>query len=424
MNTLTSKKMFYFAWLAIASFYLYQYMLRVGPGIMIVELRQAFKLTAEEISSMGAIYLYAYSLVQIPLGFIIDRVGLRRVLIVSLIVCLLGSSLFACATSVWMLQLGRFWIGIGSAPAFVCALKYISDHLPAKHQGLFMGATLSLGTVGALLSGKFLTLSLDRFEWQNTMWLCILLGVIILSIIMWRVPASQTKKSTPQVAIGSQLREGFRSIFQRKEILIYAVLTISVYTPLCVLADLWGTTFLMEKFSLGRSDAAQMNLYMYGGLTIGSLLLPWISLKWNILKETILLCSFGVIASTFALLYVQEISMWQLTFLLTSIGVFCGAEMICFAGASRSSSLAYSGLTLGVVNTLNMLGGAFIQQIMGWYLDAHWTGAYDLDGARYYGQDELSSALLVLVFLMIGCTLLVFLLPKFNVIKERSLQTT
>lgn len=425
INHYKAHRFYYLAWFAIAAFYLYQYILRVSPGIMIVELRDMFKLTAEEISSMGAIYLYAYSLVQIPLGFVLDRIGVRRVLIFSIFMCLFGSALFAYASSVGMLQLGRFWIGIGSAPAFICALKFISDYLPEKHHGFFMGATLSLGTVGALLSGKFLVLSLESVGWENTLLLCIALGVLILLPIMLCVPFSQMQESSTPEAMLSQLRNGFLSILQRKEILIYSILAISVYTPLCVLADLWGTLFLMERFSLPRADAAQMNLYMYGGLTIGSLLLPWLSLKWDRMRETILVCAIGIIIAVLTLLYVKELSSLQLTLLLTSIGFFCGAEMICFAGAAQSSVSTYSGLTLGVVNTLNMLGGALIQQLIGWTLDFHWTGTYSAEGARYYGQEELSSAFLILVFVMMGCTAMIFLLPKKSlVLYKRNFEPT
>lgn len=412
IHHLKTHRLYYLAWLSIAAFYLYQYILRVSPGIMIVELRQIFKLTAEEISSMGAIYLYAYSLVQIPLGFVLDRIGVKRVLVLSILMCLFGTALFAYASNVGMLQIGRFWIGLGSAPAFICALKFTSDYLPEKHHGLFMGATLSLGTLGALLSGKFLVHSLERVGWENTLLLCMALGVVILLPIMIFIPFSITQTNSTRAAIFPQLREGFLSILQRKEILIYSLLAISVYTPLCILADLWGTMFLMERFSLIRADAAQMNLYMYGGLTIGSLVLPWISLKWNKMREVILFCAIGIIMGVLTLLYVKGLSTWQLTILLTSIGIFCGAEMICFAAAAQSSLRAYSGLTLGIVNTLNMLGGALIQQLIGWYLDLHWTGTYGVEGARYYGQGELSSAFLILVFVMIGSTFMIFLLPK------------
>lgn len=412
MKIFTLKKtyVYYMAWFAISLFYFYQYILRVSPGIMIVELREVYKLTADEFSALGAIYLYAYSLLQVPLGFILDRVGIRRLIAFSVLICVLGTLLFAYAHNMWALQMGRFLIGVGSAPAFICALKLVSDHLPLKKQGLFMGATLAIGTIGALLAGKVLVALIDQFGWQNSLVWCAGLGGFILLFTVACVPSSQ------KVVISSSdygyLREGLRQIFKQKEILLYSIIAISVYTPLCILADLWGTVFLMEKFTLSRADAAEITLYMYGGLTIGSLLLPWFSVRKGVLKEIILCCAIGLILTLLTLLYGGYLSQGQLSILLILLGFFCGAEMICFAGAAQFAPVGHSGLSLGVVNTLNMMGGAFVQQGIGCYLDAHWRGKYGAEGARLYEADELSSAFLILILIMVVCSFIVFALPK------------
>lgn len=416
MSFLKSNKnvntIYYVAWLAIAVFYFYQYILRISPGIMVVELRQAFKLTAEEFSSLGSIYLFSYSLLQIPLGFILDYIGVRRVIMMSIVTCIAGTTLFALAEDLWMLQLGRFLIGLGSAPAFICALKLVHDHLPPKFSGLFMGITLAIGTFGALLSGKFLVAILESHGWQNSLLLCAAMGGIIFFLTLACVPKDKKKENSKPHHFIPYLRQGLITVFKSKSIIIYSIIAISVYTPLCVLADLWGTAFLMEKFSLERAIAAQLSLYLYAGLTLGSLLLPWLSMKWRIAKEVIQICAIGMMISLCVLLYISHISTGQLACLLTLIGLFCGAEMICFAGAAEHSPALHSGLTLGVVNTLNMLGGALVQQLIGWYLDFQWKGSFGINGERFYDASELSTAFSLLIVIIFACWVLSFKLPK------------
>lgn len=407
--------LYYAAWFVVALFYFYQYILRVSPGIMVVELRHVFKLTAQEFSSLGSIYLLSYSLLQIPLGFILDWVGVKRVIIVSILLCILGTCLFAYAQSVWMLQASRFLIGLGSAPAFICALKLVHDHLSKKYAGLLMGVTLSIGTLGALLSGKCLVRILEAKGWQSASLLCMVLGVLILALAFFIIPKQQ-KKTMEHITPVVHFKKGMIEIFKRKEILIYSIIAISVYTPLCVLADLWGAAFLMEKFSITRATAVQLSLYLYAGLTLGSLLLPGLSVKWGVLRETIQICGIGLIVALTMLLYADSLSIWQVGMLLTLIGLFCGAEMICFAGAAQYSPSYYSGLALGVVNTLNMLGGAIIQQIIGMTLDFQWKGEYYADGSRFYSTPELTAAFSLLIGIILACCLLTILLPK----KQRS----
>ncbi len=402
------------AWFTIAIFYFYQYILRISPGIMVLELRQAFKLTAEEFSSLGSIYLLSYSLLQIPLGFFLDYLGVRRVILISITICIIGICIFANSLDLWMLQLGRFMIGLGSAPAFICALKIVQDHLPEKYRGLLMGVTLAIGTLGALLSGKFMVAILEKHGWQNAVLLCAALGGFIFTLVFSIIPQDKKKSIAFRGTLG-QLRHGLKAIFRSPEIVIYSIIAISVYTPLCVLADLWGTAFLMEKYALQRSSAAQLSLYLYGGLTLGSLLLPWFSMQKNRSKEVIQICTLGLMISLFTLLYANNLSLVELSLTLTFIGIFCGAEMICFAGAADYSPSSHTGLTLGVVNTLNMLGGALATQLIGWYLDFQWKGAYGLNGERFYGASEFTAAFSLLIALIFACGLLSIKLPKKNV---------
>ena len=378
---------------------------------MVVELRQNFQLTAEQFSSLGSIYLLAYSLLQIPLGFILDILGVRRVITIAILICISGTCLFALATDLWMLQLGRFLIGLGSAPAFICALKLVRDHLPQKYAGLLMGVTLSIGTIGAVISGKLLVILLEMTRWQNALYLSAGLGALLLIAVLTVVPKDVSK--TPVHRMNwDQFRQGFKSVFQHREIVLYSLIAIGLFTPLCVLADLWGTALIMEKFTLGRAQAASLSMYLYGGLTLGSLILPWLSLKWRISKRVIQVCAIGLILCLCTLLYANGLMIWQLALLLTIIGILCGAEMICFAAATQDCASSYSGLALGVVNTLNMLGGGLVQQIIGWSLDWQWTGTYSLDGARYYGAHELALSFSLLIIIIASCCLLTLKLPN------------
>ena len=403
---------YYLAWLAISLFYFFQYIIRISPGIMVVELRQEFKIDAEAFSSLGAIYLYAYSLTQVPFGLLLDRYGVKPVLVSSIMTCLVGTFLFTHAVDVWMLQSARFLIGLGSAPAFICALKIVSDRLPSKKQGLFMGATLSIGTIGALLSGKALVMLLDSVGWRTSMTICIGLGAFILVLVYMLIPKNRSDVVKQETFKLQKFVQDLWIVLKTRQVVLYSVIAIGVYTPLCVLADLWGTAFLMEKFQLSRAGAAQITLSMYGGLTLGSFVLPWVSGRYNQLRRYILLSALGIAIAITTILVFDNIPAWGLVIILSSVGFFCGAEMICFTGAASYATNTNSGLLLGVVNTLNMLGGGLANQVIGSYLEYQWKGTYMEDGSKYYGHTELSHAFMILPAFVLLCCLLTIFLPK------------
>lgn len=402
----------YFAWASVALFYFYQYILRVAPGVMIHEIRHDFNVNAEQFATLGAFYLYAYSLLQIPLGMIVDRVGVRRTIIVSIILCLVGSALIALSHVFFLAQFSRVLIGIGSASAFMCSLKIIADRLPPGSRGFLMGATLTLGTIGALIAGKPLAFLLDAFGWRATMLYTTAIGIIVLIIAFIFLPKrSKHRPTLAQESIQSEAKNLF-SILKNQQIILYGLLAVGLYAPLSALADLWGTAFLMQKFLLARSDAAHITMMMYIGLFIGSLFMPWLCEKYNILDYAIQICALGIVTLFAFLLYGPEINSTQLIVLLLCLGYFCGAEMMCFTGALLYTNRNNSGLTIGVVNTFNMLGGAFLQQFIGYSLDFQWDGRLDEKGLRIYNTHQFEVALSILLIVTILCFFISFRLIR------------
>lgn len=393
----------YFAWASVALFYFYQYILRVAPGVMIHEIRHDFGVNADQFATLGSFYLYAYSLLQIPLGMIVDRVGVRRTIISSIVLCLAGSTLMAFSHIFFLVQLSRIFIGAGSASAFMCSLKIVADRLPPGSRGLLMGVTLTLGTVGALVAGKPLVYFLDAVGWRTTMLYTTAIGVIILIFAFIFLPKrSKHRLNLAQESIQSETKNLF-SILKNKQIVLYAFLAVGLYAPLSALADLWGTAFLMQKFSLARADAAHTIMMMYIGLAIGSLFMPWMCEKYNLLNLAIQVCGFGIITLFAFLLYGPEITSIPLTILLLCLGFFCGAEMMCFAGALLYTNPNNSGLTIGIVNTFNMLGGAILQQFIGYSLDFQWDGLLNEKGMRMYTTYQFEVALSILTIVITLC---------------------
>jgi len=397
----------YLAWFAIALFYFYQYILRVSPGVMFDEIRLAFRITAEQFATLGAFYLLGYSLLQIPLGIIVDRIGVKKMSLYSIAICIFGSLLFVSTQHFWVAQVSRFIIGVGSASAFMCALKFVADHFPPGGRGLLMGATLALGTVGAVLSAKSVRYIGEYADWHDVIAISAVIGFIVFIFIAFAV------KNHTQDAYAVLNRKSWKdivssicAIFADKQIMIYAVLAIGLYTPLSALADLWGTAFVKQKFALSQADAAEISQLMYVGLTIGSLVLPWVAEKYNKLNLAIVVCSFGILGVFSVILYMPAGSVLELQAMLIVLGFFCGAEMMCFTGALYKSHKFDSGEIIGVVNTLNMLGGAILQQLVGWALDREWDGLVDVHGIRQYTTGQFTVALTSLTIVIFFCCLI------------------
>ena len=400
----------YMAWLTCALFFLLQYTLRVTPNVMMQDLRNDFLVNADEYATLGSYYLYAYALSQIPLGFLIDRFGIRRITLISMFLCIFSLVLSANATAFLHLKLARILVGCGSGVAFTGALKIASDAFPPEKRGVLMGLTLTFGTIGALTAGKPLVTMLETTGWRDTFLLITVCFVPLLFLAVFSLPSRQRHDTA--IKTETDTFQTLKFILSNKYILIYTALAIGLYTPLSSLADLWGTAFLMKKYDFTLSTAATANTMMYLGMAIGSLGLGAICTKKNTLNLGIQLSGIGLLFITTIVVLGPVLPFSLTSLILIGMGFFCGAEMLCFSGASLHTTPQTSGLTLGFVNTLNMLGGAVLQQFIGFGLDMQWSGGLTSTGVREYSLLNYTNALLSLIVIIGLCVFLSFFLKR------------
>lgn len=398
----------YLAWFSAALFFAFQYMLRITPNIMSNELKEVFNINAKEFASLGSLYYLAYSLLQIPIGKITDILGVKKIILSSIILCIIGGFIFTLGYKFYYLQIGRVIMGVGSASAFLCALKIVVDYFPVKIRGLLMGATLTFGTIGALISGNILITIISKFGWKNTSYISVFIGIIIfiLCFVFIKLLPSEEKIVQKYNFKWKNLFHIIKNILCQKNVVIYSIISISVYTPLAMLADLWGSSFIQAKFLISKEAASSISLNLYLGLGIGSIILPWICQKYSILKKGIAICAVVTFVLFCIIIYVPNINIYILNILMIMIGFFCGAEMMCFTVALQSSTKENSGEVIGTVNTFNMLGGALLQQGMGQCLAFMWSGQYTKDGRYLYTLEEYQYSFIPMIAILCICAII------------------
>lgn len=405
----------YLIWASVALFFFYQYILRVYPSVMVNELRFDFALTAEQFSYFGAFNLYAYSLLQIPVGLLVDKYGVRRMVLASIALCLVATILASLTSNLYFAYLSRIMMGAGSACSFMCTLKSVVDYLPEKGRGVWMGATLTLGVAGALIAGKPLSITMDLVGWRHALLLTTIIGASIFVLVFTVFPRQKIEQNVSEKTTANDILCGIQAILKTRMVLIYAFLAVGLYTPLSVMADLWGVAYIMSKFGLDRSRAAEVSMMLYIGLCIGSLALPYVAEKYNALNTTIRICIFGILTTLCAILFLPNLGTWEVSLLFLLLGLFCGAEMLCFTGITNYAPPGKIGVTFGITNTANMLGGAIAQQIIGFALDRFlWNGALDAHGHRLYSNSDYTMALSSLAIIIIACCWVSSKLPKKN----------
>lgn len=378
------------------------------PGVLVDEVRQKFSMNAEQFALLGSLFYYGYSLIQIPLGVLIDKYGIRITVIISIFLCVIGTILFSSTSSKYLAFISRIVLGLGAASAFMSCLKLSNDYLPKGIKAIAIGATLTAGALGALFTGAPLNFLLQEFtNWQEAFYLLAIIGFIL--IVMAAAFLPKTHKKDSDESLNHQFITTVFTVLKNKSIMLYAFIAIALYSPLSVMADLWGTAFLMKKFSITREGASPLLMNIYIGMAFGSIFLPYLIEKNFNLNKVIKFSALMLLLLFSILVYANNLSEISLVILMILIGFFCGAEMLCFTAALWYVDPKSSGVTIGVVNTLNMLGGAIMQHVIGIYLDANWSGELDNLGLRIYSIEDFVEAFSILVIIITICLIVAFI---------------
>jgi len=175
-----------------AAFYCYEYLLRITPGIMVPELQQAFSvdgrnLDATLIGNLSGFYYYAYTPMQLPVGLLMDRYGPRGILTLAVICCAFGTLVFGITQFYWVAAIARFFVGFGSAFAFVGVLKLASAWLPGDRFAMVSGMTTTLGVIGAMIGGILLTEFVQAIGWRETIQYSAYVGFVLIPVIWFVV---------------------------------------------------------------------------------------------------------------------------------------------------------------------------------------------------------------------------------------------
>ncbi|MBM3468278.1 MAG: MFS transporter [Alphaproteobacteria bacterium] len=388
----------YTIWFCAVLFYLYQYIIRVSPSVMKDDLMVAFNVSASGFSSLSSFALYCYALMQIPVGMLVDHYGTRRMVLSSIFLCATGVVLFASCEQLALGYLARMMMGTGSACAFLSVSKIVNEWFPDTHKGIMMGFVPTFGTLGAYLGGPPLVMLIENQGWRTSLLILATIGFVVLVLNFLSLPTA--RKGSKEIIPGEETVsfQALMAVFKNGQAWLFGFVAIGIYLSISVVADLWGVSFVQEKFMVSKQDAAQMISYMYFGTACGCPIFGWISRVIGSVKYTLLIGATGTVAFLGYLVFASHIPLWLGNATCFSIGICTGAEILCFIAACEMMGPEVSGTMTGFLNCIVSLAGAMIQQHVGMVLDYFWDGALLESGVRAYSIHTYKVAFGVILF--------------------------
>ena len=374
-------------WISATFLYCYQFFLRSSPNVMEDVLRQEFLMDAESFGLLASFYYIAYSILQIPMGVLIDKIGLRRILTFSAAMCSFGAFIFGLSDGLMMAKIGRFCMGMGSAGVFLSCLKLITLWFPRRRFGIFLGLTMMMGTFGAISAGAPLALLVQGMGWRLSLLSFSVLGMI-WALLLWLVVRDRKAPlglKSEEVPI--PLFVGLKRVITNPQIWLAALYGTTMYAVLSAFADLWGTPYLMHAYDLDKPSAAAASTSVYVGLALGGPFFGYLSERFKSRKMPMLMSACGGLLFFSLFLYVSDLSITFVYICLFAVGFFVGGKLMNFAVATDSVPYSLSGTATGFVNGCCMTSGIIFQPLIGKLMCYNWDGKMVNGVARYATSD-------------------------------------
>jgi predicted MFS family arabinose efflux permease len=387
----------FFMWLMPLSFFAYQFVLRLLPSLTMQDIMKEFAIDATNYGFLASVYYYGYAGAQIPIAIALDKYGARKILVLCATLCGVGMFLF-CNTDNWTIALiSRFLIGVGSAGGFLTTAKVISQCFPSESYSKMVGLSFSIGLLGAVYSGKPLSLLLQQFNWHELgkSLSFIAIGIALLALLFLKV---QKDEVTEDFQIKNSLE-----IFRSPTILLLAISNLLLVGSLEGFADVWGVNYLVAGYGIEKSLAAEIVSFIPIGMIFGGPLLSLLSKK---IGEYMGIVLAGIIMSL-CLIYViffrGDLIILRVVFFC--IGIMCCYQVLVFAIGNKLSKPSNLSIITAFLNCINMLGGAFFHSIIGFSMDLFSDGS-----STSYVAETYTHALLVIPFCAVLGSIIIFYL--------------
>ncbi|HEV3215003.1 MAG TPA: MFS transporter [Vicinamibacterales bacterium] len=394
-------------WGVAALFYLFAFYLRVSPAVMTTELMRDFRITAAELGTFSAFYFYAYVLMQLPTGVLVDLWGARKLLIVGTLAAAAGTFIFGFAPSYAVASAGRALIGASTAVAWVITLKLATHWFPAGQFATLSGIGLFIGNIGALFAQVPLRMLLDHFDWRTV---ALISGAIILALTLlaWAFVKNDPEElgfesySPPELRHtraslpwGERFR-GLGRIFTYRNVVLIFLAQGGFLGALLSFTGLWGPPYLRVRFAVPATTAAAVCSVMVVCFAVASPLFGYLSDKIGRRKPLYLGGALVAAAGWGVLFYAPGVGLTTFIAVAAVTSFAAGAIIIGFAFAKESVPIHFLGTVSGAVNMGNMIGPMLLQPAIGSVLDRRWSGAI-AGGLRVYHAGDFQAGFLLIV---------------------------
>lgn len=373
-------------WCLAASFFFYKYLVQVSPSVMTEELMHTFHVHAAGLGNLSAFYFYAYLIMQIPVGILLDRFSPRKITTLAILICSFSTLGFAYTDNIIIACIMRALMGFGAAFAAVSCFKLASMWFPPKRFALISGLFMTAAMLGAVGGQMPLSALINSVGWRGALHSVAYLGMafgIVYYLLVRDKPTAHAHDAITSFGIIKQLYK----IFVNPQALMLSVYSGLAFAPVSVFGGLWGVPFLKLAYTLDKNTAAFAISCIFIGFAAGAPFWGWLSDSIGQRKPILFLGTGSALICLFCVVFLNNMPYILLLTLLFLFGFGASGFFTCFAMIKETFPLVLAATVLGWMNTFDSLCEALYEPLIGAVMDYTWSG-HIINNVRQYSLES------------------------------------
>lgn len=363
-----------------------------ASGVLSSHLAATFNVTGFELGLLHSSYVYAYGILQLPAGVMVDRFGTRKIAGWGALIMSLGMVGFANAGAYWTAVGARFLAGIGSSVIVVAGVRFTANWFRADEFATISGFAVAFSRVGQVLATAPLAILVAAVGWRSGLSALGAVGTTVAGGIYVAAHGTPLKAGVSQIgsvaspagAGDGSLTDPVRNVLGDLGTWLLGAYAFVLGGTVLTLFGLWGIPYLVHVYGLSVESASMFLLGSIAGGIVGAPMLGWLSdaltdrMRLMIVSGVAIMICYGSIA------VFESLPLLLVGAILVAVGIFSGTTILLITVMKERHPGDVS-TAAGTINGIAFLGGAVFPVALGSVLDAFWTGE-SIDGARIYTQ--------------------------------------
>ena len=309
--------------------------------------------------ALGLLFL-VFAVMQIPVGWGLDRFGPR---IVSSVLLLIGGGggafLFASAQNPSHINLSMALLGVGCSPILMASYYIFARNYSPKIFATLAATFLGIGSLGTLIGASPLTYFVGILGWREAVELIGIFTIFISLFLLFTVKNPDIKYES------SVLAGGFWSILKSKDIWLIAPIAITCYAPVAGLRGIWLGPYFEENFAASIDEIGTIGLIMSLGMIFGTFFYGPLDRIFKTRKWIVLIGNFICLLSVAALSFLPELSYNFAIISFALVGFFGMSFPVVVAHGRSFVPMELSGRGVTLMNLFAIGGVGVLQALSG-----------------------------------------------------------